>query len=448
MPAVIARTEELIKSGAATFVPASAGDNGPCGTGLCPTDTLQYDRQTTEETESAYVQFNAESEWAGTPVSLRLGLRYEQTDVVSEALSPNYTRLVWRGNELTAQSQGSTYTKGTGDYDYFLPNFDLGMDITDDLKFRTSLSRTLARPNYSDIQGGLTLDNPVRVGGGTGRAGSPDLLPYVSDNIDLSLEWYFAEGSYAAIGYFYKDVQNFIGIGSVNSTAGNLPHPALGPLGQEARLATGSSDAGVLYNWILANRPGAAGVDAVAGTITGVAGRDPASPFNLSVPVNIEKSSIDGWELMLQQDFGDTGFGVIVNYTYVDADVSYNNLLCEQPNCNLSQQFAVTGLSDSANLIAYYDKHGIGVRVAYNWRDSFLAGTGQTNVGAGPPTYVDDYGQWDLNASYEFNDNLVTFVDIINLTNETNYVYGRAQDQVLFATQLGTRYNIGVRYKF
>jgi len=228
MPAVIARTEELIKSGAATFVPASAGDNGPCGTGLCPTDTLQYDRQTTEETESAYIQFNAESEWAGTPVSLRLGLRYEQTDVVSEALSPNYTRLVWRGNELTAQSQGSTYTKGTGDYDYVLPNFDLGMDITDDLKFRTSLSRTLARPNYSDIQGGLTLDNPVRIGGGTGRAGSPDLLPYVSDNIDLSLEWYFAEGSYAAIGYFYKDVQNFIGIGSVNSTAGNLPHPALG----------------------------------------------------------------------------------------------------------------------------------------------------------------------------------------------------------------------------
>ena len=448
MPAVIARTEELIKSGAATFVPASAGDNGPCGTGLCPTDTLQYDRQTTEETESAYIQFNAESEWAGTPVSLRLGLRYEQTDVVSEALSPNYTSLVWRGNELTARSQGSTYTKGTGDYDYVLPNFDLGMDITDDLKFRTSLSRTLARPNYSDIQGGLTLDNPVRIGGGTGRAGSPDLLPYVSDNIDLSLEWYFAEGSYAAIGYFYKDVQNFIGIGSVNSTAGNLPHPALGPLGQEARLATGSSDAGVLYNWILANRPGAAGVDAVAGTITGVAGRDPASPFNLSVPVNIEKSSIDGWELMLQQDFGDTGFGVIVNYTYVDADVSYNNLLCEQPNCNLSQQFAVTGLSDSANLIAYYDKHGIGVRVAYNWRDSFLAGTGQTNVGAGPPTYVDDYGQWDLNASYEFNDNLTTFVDIINLTNETNYVYGRAQDQVLFATQLGTRYNVGVRYKF
>jgi TonB-dependent receptor len=446
---VVARTEALIASGAATLFTPGNGDLGPCGTALCPTDNLQYDRLTTEETQSAYVQLNASTEWAGTPVNMRLGLRYEKTDVVSKALSPNYTGLVWvAGNELQLQFQGSAYSKGTGDYDYILPNFDLSMDITDSLKYRTSLSRTLARPNYTDIQGGLTLDSPVRVDGGTGRRGSPDLQPYVSDNVDLSLEWYYGNGSYIAAGYFYKDVKNFIGIGSVFEEAGGLPHPALGPLGAEARAATGSSDAGVLYAWILANRPTAEGVNAAAGTIAGVAGRDPASPFNLSIPVNIEKASIDGWELMLQHNFGETGFGVIVNYTLVDSDVGYDNLLCEQPNCNLSQQFSVTGLSDSANLIAYYEKYGFGIRAAYNWRDKFLAGTGQTNVGAGPPTYVDDYGQWDLNASYQFNDNLITFVDIINLTNETSYVHGRAEDQVLFATQLGTRYNIGIRYKF
>lgn len=449
MAALIARTEALIASGDATlFVPGN-GDLGPCGTALCPTNNLQYDRLTNEETQSAYVQLNAETVWAGTPVSMRLGLRYEQTDVVSEALSPNYTGLAWvAGNELQLQFDGTAYTRGTGDYDYWLPNFDFSADLTDTLKFRTSASRTLARPNYLDIQGGLTLDSPVRVDGGTGRRGSPELLPYVSDNLDLSVEWYYAEGSYFSIGYFYKDVENFIGIGSTREEAGGLPHPALGPLGAEARAATGSSDAGVLYSWILANRPNAEGVDPITGTITGVAGRDPASPFNLSVPVNIEKSSIDGWEFMLQHDFGDSGFGVIANYTLVDADVAYDDLLCEQPNCNLSQQFVVTGLSDSANLIGYYDKNGIGVRVAYNWRDKFLAGTGQNNVGAGPPTYVDEYGQWDLSASYEFNSNLTVFTDILNITNETVYVHGRSEDQVLFATQLGTRYNLGIRYKF
>jgi TonB-dependent receptor len=446
---LVARTEDLIASGNADlFVPGN-GDLGRCGTALCPTDNLQYDRVTTEETQSAYVQLNTETEWAGTPVSMRFGLRYEQTDVESEALSPNYTGLKWvGGNELQLMFDGTAYSKGEGDYDYWLPNFDFSMDITDSLKYRTSLSRTLARPGYLDIQGGLTLDSPVRVDGGTGRRGSPDLLPYVSDNVDLSLEFYYSNGSYVSVGYFYKDVQNFIGVGSVFEEAGGLPHPALGPLGEEARAATGSSDAGVLYNWILNNRPNAEGVDPIARTITGVAGRDPASPFNLSVPVNIEKASLDGWELMLQHNFGDSGFGVIANYTYVDADVGYDNLLCEQPNCNASTQFVVTGLSDSANFIGYYEKHGIGVRLAYNWREKFLSGTGQNNVGNGPPTYADDYGQWDLNASYEITDNFSVFTDIINLTNETVYIHGRDEKQVLFATQLGTRYNVGVRYRF
>ena len=118
-------------------------------------------------------------------------------------------------------------------------------------------------------------------------------------------------------------------------------------------------------------------------------------------------------------------------------------------DCNLSsQQFVISGLSDSANAILYYEKHGFGIRLAYNWRDKFLAGTGQNTQGAVPPTYVDAYGQLDLNASYEFNDHLIVFTDIINQTDETTYVYGRDEDQVLFATQLGTRYNLGVRYKF
>lgn len=450
MATLIARMEDLLASGDAIFQGASSGDNGPCGTALCPTDVLQYDRLTSEKTNAAYVQLNMATEWDGLPVDMRLGLRYEQTDVVSDALAPNYTSLVWvGGNELALNFDGKTYTQGKGDYDFFLPNFDFSIDLSDDVKARASLSRTLARPGYGDIQGGLSLASPVRITGGTGSRGNPALEPYVSDNLDLSLEWYYGNGSYVAAGYFRKEVSNFIGTGSVTEEAGGLPHPALGPLGQEARDATGSSDGGTLFSWICANRPDAEGVSAGPPcTITGVAGRDPASPFDITIPVNIEDATVDGWELVVQHNFGDTGFGVILNATIVEADVGYDNLLCPQPNCNLSQQFVVTGLSDSANAIAYYEKNGLGVRLAYNWRDKFLAGTGQNNVGAGPPTYVDAYGQLDVNASYEFNEHLIVFTDIINLTNETTYVYGRDQDQVLFATQLGTRYNLGVRYKF
>ena len=38
--------------------------------------------------------------------------------------------------------------------------------------------------------------------------------------------------------------------------------------------------------------------------------------------------------------------------------------------------------------------------------------------------------------------------DVINLTDETTDGYGRTELQTLNAVQLGTRYNLGVRYKF
>lgn len=442
MPALIERTEALIASGDATlFVPGN-GDLGPCGTGLCPTDNFTSDRRTLEETQAVYGQVNMSTEWLDRPVDIRLGLRYEQTDVTSSALSPNYTGLDWvAGNELALLSEGSTFTTLEGDYDYWLPNLDVAMDITDSLVGRVSVSRTMTRPGYTDIQGGVTLSSPVRVTGGTGNRGNPALLPFISDNLDLSIEWYYGEGSYAAAGYFRKDVENFIGTSSVTELQEAVPHPALGPLGQEAQAATGASDGGTLYTWILENRPNEPGVDAVNGVISGVPGRDPAAPFDLTIPVNIEKATMDGWELVVQHNFGDSGFGIIANATFVDADVGYDNL-------SLESQFVLTGLSDSANLIGFYDKNDFNVRLAYNWRDDFLAGTGQTNVGAGPPTYVADYAQWDLSASWWVMDNFQVFADILNLTDETTHVYGRDEIQTLFATQQGTRYNVGLRYKF
>ena len=311
----------------------------------------------------------------------------------------------------------------------------------DSLVGRISWSRTMTRPNYGDIQGGQTINSLVRVDGGTGNRGNPNLLPFESENTDLSLEWYYGDDSYVAVGYFHKDVENFIGTSSVVEETFGLPHPALGPLAEEARAATGSTDSGTLYSWILENRADAPGVDAANGVISGVAGRDPASPFNLTVPVNIEQATMKGWEFVVQHTFGETGFGAIVNATIVDADVGYDDF-------SLMQQFVLTGLSDSANAIVFYDKNDLSVRIAYNWRDDFLAGTGQTNVGAGPPTYVASYQQVDLSVSYWFRDDMQVYADALNVTDETTHVYGRDEAQTLFAAQAGPRYNIGFRYKF
>ena len=442
LPELVERTEILIASGDATlFIPGS-GDLGPCGTGLCASPNFTADRITEEESKAAYFQVNMESAIGDMPISLRVGLRYEETDVTSQALSPAYTGILQvAANEFSLQQDGQEFTTLKGDYDVLLPNLDFGIDLTEDIVGRISYSKTISRPGYNDIQGGLVLDQLARIDGGTGTRGNPALEPLESDNLDFSVEWYYGEDSYISVGYFEKDVKNFIGRKDVFETAFNLPHPAFGPLFDEARAATGSADAGVLYTWILANRPTAEGVDPVAGTIQGVAGRDGLSPFRLSVPDNSEEVELDGWEINIQHNFGESGFGVIANYTFVDENIGFDDFA-------LNDQFAIYGLSDSANLIAFYEKYDFGIRLAWNWRDDFLAGEGQTNVGNIPPTYVAAYEQLDLSANYWFNENMQVFVDVLNITDETTHVYGRDEIQTLFAAQLGTRYNLGFRWKF
>ncbi len=438
---LVKRTEQLMASGDATIF--QANDMGDCGTGLCASSDFSSDRRTTEETTAAYVQLNMSDEWRGMPVVINFGLRYEETDVRSEALSPVYSRLDWvGGNEFSAISSGSDFTSLSGSYHTLLPNLDFSISVREDLVARASVSKTMTRPNFADIQGGLTIDQLVRVDGGTGSRGNPGLLPFESINYDLSLEWYYGESSYASVGYYYKDVDNFISTSEVIEPTHNLPHPANGPLFAQAQAATGSSENGVIRQYILDNFADQPGVDAVNGVITGIEGRDGPADFRLTIPVNLDKHVIKGWEIAVQHTFGETGFGVIANATIVDSDAEFNNL-------ELAQQDGVLeGLSDSANLIGFYDKNGLQVRVAYNWRDDFLSGKGQANVGAAPPTHVADYGQWDINASYEFNDNFTVFLEGLNVTDETSHVYGRTKSQTLFARQSGPRYNLGVRYTF
>ena len=104
----------------------------------------------------------------------------------------------------------SAFTTIKGKYHEWLPAVDFDVEPIHNVKLRASYSHTITRADYASMQGGLTLDNLFRVGGGTGGQGNPALLPYKSKNIDLSAEWYYGRESYLSVGYFHKDVSNFI----------------------------------------------------------------------------------------------------------------------------------------------------------------------------------------------------------------------------------------------
>jgi TonB-dependent receptor len=427
------KTEDLIKQlDSSLGICASAIQSGTC--------LAKYtaDRRVREQTIAPYIQSLHSFSMAGLKTNLRLGLRYEETEIKSSALVPIPTGTLWTGDNEISIIYGSKQDFATlkGKYHNLLPAIDFDIDPMKNVKLRASYSHTLTRSDYASLQGGTTLDAPIRIGGSTGRSGNPALLPYKSKNIDLSAEWYYAPQSYVSVGYFHKDVSNFISNTTVTMPEFGLTNPATGAHVTAAKAALGAgATTQQIRTWIATNYP----ATAVAGTnnIYGQSG-DPLVNFVITRPVNSDQqAALSGWEFAVQHNFADTGFGVILNYTIVDSDTKYDNTIRYT-----IPQFAVNGVSDSANAVLYYDKAGLQARVAYNWRDKFLSGYGTD------PYYVEAYGQYDASASYKFGNGVTVFVEGINLTNEGRRGHERNSQSVFFAAPGYARYNMGVRYAF
>ena len=157
--------------------------------------------------------------------------------------------------------------------------------------------------------------------------------------------------------------------------------------------------------------------------------------FDITIPINQDETEVKGLELMAQHTFGESGFGFQANYTVVDGDLKYDINLNEE-------QWVVPGMSDTANLVGFYDKDGFQIRLAYNWRDEYLQSP------ARDPRFVEEYSQLDLNASYEFSDNFSVFIEGINLTEEHQRIHGRSKYQVREYSVGHARYNLGAKYSF
>lgn len=416
-----------------------------CGGTLSCLAPYSTDRRIEEKTFASYVQLNTKFDMFDRPAHVVAGLRYETTDVDSAALVPVPTSTAWvAANEFNiAFNGGSDFTAFKGHYQELLPAIDFDFRPLENVVVRASSSTTITRADYASMQGGRTLDQLFRVGGGTGSQGNPGLLPYESKNLDLSAEWYYGKESYVSIGYFHKDVSNFISTGRFNATAFGLKTPYQGPRYNAAVAAGAASMPGGIRQYIFTHYPASTvqtGTDSsgfITGNILGLP-EDPDLVFQITTPTNSDvTSALHGWEFNVQHSFTDTGFGFIVNYTKVDGDAIYDNTKPASVT-----QFALTGLSDSANAVAFYDKNGIQARIAYNWRGEFLAGTGPN------PAYVEAYGQVDGSASWEFKPGVTAFVEGINLTNESRRVHGRSVNNVRYAAPGFARYAVGVRLTF
>lgn len=367
----------------------------------------------TEESTALYVNFNFDWEIGGMPATLALGARYEQTDVEGTTVQnlPIALQTSSPTEQEVLQSTEEVNFTLDGDYAEFLPAIDFQLQPSDETVVRLSYGRTLARPDLNALRPSLTIADTRPFGPFNAVRGNPNLAPYLADNFDVAFEWYYGDDSYAAINYFYKDIENYIGTTTVTGPILNVDGDPL-------------TDPSARFN----------------GTPVVGDQNDPVANFSILSPFNSGDASIDGFELALQHVFGDTGFGIQANYTIVDSDAEFD------PSA-ITQTVNLIGLSDSANLVGFYESDRFQVRLAMNYRDEFLFSENQLRV-QGEPVFFDAYTQIDLSTSWFIDDRYTVFVEVLNLNGEDQLQYGRFRNQFLYENDQDPRYTIGLRANF
>jgi TonB-dependent receptor len=345
-----------------------------------------------ENNKSAFAKAVFEGTLWDKPWVLDVGVRYLSVSSVSSAIvqTPTYAYI----NPLDSSNTQITYgppaqKSAAGGYDKWLPSLNFKLNLRDDLVYRLSLSETLTPPELSNLYTNTSYG--ARPGALTINDGNPELQPYLSKNFDTGLEWYLDDASYVAIEGFYKKVSNFTTIISV-------PTEFLG------------------------------------------------QPFTLTEPINLNSSKIYGEEFTFNYRFANLpspfdGLGMLFNYTHVTSSTSAPTGLISTTGV-----FAVPGIGDSANLSGYYEKGPWQVRLAYNWRGSYLE---SISYGSGAqPATRSAYGQLDLSAGYKINDHLSLFASGTNLTRQHLYDYSVYPNRFLYAEADGSVYTVGIRGSF
>ena len=444
-------------------------------------DALQGSSDDTvgEKNLAVYGQMAWGGDIGGRRANALIGVRYERTRVKSVGLQSIPTALAWQSdNDFTViggPPGAAVIVKSK--YDNLLPSLDFNIEVLDNVMARTSFSRTLARADYGNLFASVTANAPNRptaLGAAPAPATrqDPALLPLISDNFDVSLEWYYKPTSFVSVGFFNKNVRNFVGNQITNGNLFGLRDPGSGAPGSRSGIAQAylrnngitQTDRNLFaYAALLQQNGGnqAAATAAFRGALNPATGEisdavynplalavdlvgdanDPLVNFAISGPVNNKEGNIHGFEVAWTNFFGQTGFGFAVSYTKVSGDVNVDPYA--DPNVNI---FALSGLGDSANLTAIYDKGGISARVSYNWRDKYLAATNQG--GNRNPLFTAAFGTLDGSISYDVTKAFSVSLEAVNLTSEPFRQYARTETNLVYVQELKPRYYLGVRYRF
>lgn len=353
-----------------------------------------------EENTSLYVMANYEAE----AIRGNFGFRYIATEASSNYFAPKLYAADPTGL-ATNKNYDSELSTDEASYHDVLPSVNVAFDLADDVILRASAAKVITRANYNDMFARTAIagysDNVPNNSSTT--KGNVGLLPFTSNQADVGVEWYFAEGSIASVAYFTKSIANFTTADTKNGVSIGVNDPDNSP----------------------AN----------------------ADKWQVNSKKNGNQGSIEGIELQVQHTL-DSGFGGVFNYTYADASADASNYPDGNPILSDSSK-------DSINLVGFYENDTFSARAAYNWRSAYMI----RETGFYSNREAQAFGTLDASLSYTVSDNVTLTLNASNLLKEDSVQIGRDRGvtSVTDRTSYGypeasyegeARYTLGANLKF
>jgi iron complex outermembrane receptor protein len=324
----------------------------------------------------------------------------------SGSIQQNGTTFIRNGQTLTLASV-SVPRGGKASFTHVLPSVNVDYAPTSNTKIRAGYNVTLDLPSFQALRasgsvGVATTTNPASTPGNslpniftnfTADTGNPLLKPTISNNFDLSFEYYPKPGTTFHVAPFYKRLTD-------------LPIYSL-----TQRQAT------VVYT------------NGTTETVTASASDYINSP---------KAATVKGFEVggrmfldMLPGFLG--GFGFEGNYTFIQSKNPGD--LYRDINGVTRNDAPLVGLSKhNFNATLLYERKAISARIAYSWRSKYLQSTNSNGTNptypfySGPgaisnptqialPIYGDNYGQLEAGVRFKITENFSYSIQGTNLTN-------------------------------
>ncbi len=392
---------------------STAPDTGASSTGA----SAGYIR---EKSKAVYLEASGELAPAGFNTRWNVGVRYvrtqQQVGSRNSFSDPRNATLPLNGSKYPNLD---SWVYQDSEYNNTLPSGTLAVDVFKDVVVRAAMSRSMTRVNPNSLRPGVNFSG---VSADTGTQGNPNLKPYLSDNIDLGIDWYTGREGYVSVTGFQKRVNGF----TVDENV-TMPFSAL-------------AQYGINYGTLIPTQQLA--IDSRGGP--DVATVVMTRPRNAEGILRIRGLEV-GWVQPLDKLLPVKGFGFNETLTLINQQASGEG----------SKGFIALGVPKKTNNFGvYYENHGYMARFMHTYSQGSQVATANQNGITQAALFSDTYKQWDFSSSIELDQvfdreglPMLTF-DIVNLNKAKRRGYFQFPNATMSQYDPGRTFAFGLRMKF